>query len=83
MKKRIARWKDFLDIKQAFLYWIKLLKESACAPTKAKELVMGDPEFLGWVYAYVEGVGGGCLLGKMHWKQQICAWNGKINCGPS
>ena len=25
---------------------------------------MGDPEFLGWVYASVEGVGGGWLPGK-------------------
>ena len=30
----------------------------------AKELVMGDPEFLGWVVASGEGVGGGWIPGK-------------------
>ena len=47
--------------KQAFQDWIRLLKEHAREPTTAKELVMGDPEFLYWVEVSEEGVGGGWL----------------------
>ena len=40
------------------------MKEAAREPTTAKELVMGDPEFMDWVDASGEGVGGGWLPGK-------------------
>ena len=35
------------------------MKEAAREPTTVKELFMGDPRFLVWVYAPGEGVGGG------------------------
>ena len=37
------------------------MKETAREPTTAKELVMGDPEFLGWVDASGEVIGGGWI----------------------
>ena len=40
------------------------MKEAAREPTTEKAFVMGDPEFLGWLYTSVEGVGGGWLPGK-------------------
>ena len=64
VKQRIVRWKDLPAAKQAFQDWRTLLKEAAREPMTAKELVMGDPEFLGWVYVSGEGVGGGWLPGK-------------------
>ena len=64
VKLRVVRWKDFPAAKKAFQDWRTLLKEAAHEPTTANELVMGDPEFLGWVDASGEGVGGGWLLGK-------------------
>ena len=41
-----------------------LLKEAVHEPTTAKEFMMGDPEYLGWVDASGEGVGGGWIPGK-------------------
>ena len=41
-----------------------MLKGATREPTTAKELVMGDPEFMGWVDASGEGVGGGWIPGK-------------------
>ena len=38
-----------------------LLKKASGEPTTAKELFMGDPEFLGWVDISGEGVGGGWI----------------------
>ena len=64
VKPRIFRWKYFSAAKQAFQDLRTLLKDAACEPTPAKELVMGDPDFLGWVDACVEGVGGGWLPGR-------------------
>ena len=37
------------------------MKESAREPTTSKELVMGYPEFLGWLDESGEGVGGGWI----------------------
>ena len=64
VKPQIVRWKDLPAAKQAFQDWRTLLKEAAREPMTAKELVMGDPKFLGWVYVSGEGVGGGWLPGK-------------------
>ena len=64
VKPQIVWWKDLPAENQAFRDWITLLKETAREPTTSKELVMGDPEFLGWVDSSVEGVGGVCLTGK-------------------
>ena len=64
VKPQIVRWKYLPVAKQPFRDWRTLLKEAAREPTMAKELVMGDPEFLVWVDASGEGVGGGWLLGK-------------------
>ena len=64
VKPRIVRWEYFPAENQSFQYWRTLLKEAAREPTTAKELVMGDPKFLGWVDAFGEGVGGGWILGK-------------------
>ena len=47
VKPGIVFWKDFPDAEQAFLDWRALLKDSAREPTIAKELVTGNPEFLG------------------------------------
>ena len=33
---------------------------------------MGDPEFMGWVDSYVEGVGGGWIPGKDALEPTIC-----------
>ena len=41
---------------------------------------MGDPEYLGWVDASGDGVGGGWLPGKMHRYQQFGACNDQIIC---
>ena len=64
VKPRIVRYKYFPTEKPAFRDWRTLLKEAAREPTTEKELVTGDPEFLGWVYASGEGVGGGWLTGR-------------------
>ena len=64
VKLRIFSWKDLPVANQVFRDCKLLLKESADEPTAAKEFVMGDPTFLGWVDASGEGVGGGCLPGK-------------------
>ena len=45
-------------------YWCKNRSANAREPTTAKELVMRDPEFIGWVDASGEGVVGGWLPGK-------------------
>ena len=58
VKQRIVWWKYFPTAKQSFRDWRSLLKEAAREPTTAKELVMGDPEFLVWVDASEEAVGG-------------------------
>ena len=79
-KPAVVYWKQFPHAKQAFRDWRTLLKEAAREPTTAKELVMGSPEFLGWVDASGEGVGGGWLPGKealeptmwrLEWPQEI------------
>ena len=54
----------FPAAKQAFQYWRTLLKEAAHEETTAKELVMGDPKFLGWADASGEGVRGSWIPGK-------------------
>ena len=59
VKPQIVQWKDLPAKNQAFRDFRTLLKEAAREPTMAKELVMGDPVFMGWVYASREGVGGG------------------------
>ena len=64
VKPQIFRWKYFPAAKQAFRDWRTLLKESEHEPTTAKELFMGDPEFMGWVDESGEGVGGGWIKGK-------------------
>ena len=64
IKPQIVRLKYFPEAKQGFRDWRTLQKEAAREPTTAKELVMGDPEFLGWIDVSVEGVGGGWLPGK-------------------
>ena len=64
VKPRIVRWNDFPAAKQEFQDWRTLLKEDAREVTTAKELVMGDPESLGWVDASGEGVGGVWLPGE-------------------
>ena len=64
VKPQIVRSKGFLDAKQAFRDWRTLLNEATVEPTTAKELVMGDIEFLGWVDSSGEGIGGGWLPGK-------------------
>ena len=61
VKPQIVRWKDFPAANQSFRDCITLLKEDTHEPTTAKELVMGDPKFLGWVDASGEGVGGGWI----------------------
>ena len=48
-----------------------LPKEAAHEPMKAKELVMVDPKFLGWVDAFGEVFGGGWLPGKDALEQKI------------
>ena len=47
VKLQIVRWKDLPAAKQALQDWRTLLKESAHEPTTAKELVRGDPKFMG------------------------------------
>ena len=64
VKPRIFWWKYLPEENQAFRDWRTLLKEAAREPTMAKELVMGDPEFLDQVDTYGEGVGGGWIPGK-------------------
>ena len=64
VKLQIVQWKYFPAAKQVLQDWITLPKEAAREPTTAKELVMGDPKFLGWVHASGEGVGGGWIPGK-------------------
>ena len=49
-----------------------LLKEAAREPTTANELVMGDPEFLGWVDASGDCVGGSWLPVKDSLEIRIC-----------
>ena len=80
VKPNMVRWRYFSLANQAFRDWRTLLKETARETTTAKELVMGDPKFLGWVDASGEGVGGGWLPGKdaleptvwrMEWPQSI------------
>ena len=62
VKLGIVWWKHFPAAKQAFRYSkTMLLKEDAREPTTAKELFMRVPNFLGWVDASREDVGGGCL----------------------
>ena len=56
VKPRIVWWKYFPAAKQAFQFCRTLLKEAAREPTTAKELVMGEPEYLGWLDASGEGV---------------------------
>ena len=64
VKPRIVRWKNFSAANQAFRDWRTLTKESAREPTTAKELVIGDPKFMGWVDASGEGIGDDWLPGK-------------------
>ena len=64
VKPQIVWWKIFPAAKKAFKDWRTLLKETAREPMTEKELVMGDPEFMDWVDASGEGVGGGWLPGK-------------------
>ena len=64
VKPRIFWWKDFLAAKQALQDWRTLLKEAAREPTTSKELIMGDPKFLGWVDASEEGIGSGWIQSK-------------------
>ena len=71
MKLRIVLWKYFPDANQEFQYWRTLVKESAREPTTSKELVMGYPEFLGWLDESGEGVGGGSLPGEDELKTTI------------
>ena len=71
VKPRIVRWKDLPAENQEFREWRTLLKEAAHEPKTAKELAMGDPEFLVWVDASGEGTGGGLLPGKDSLKPTI------------
>ena len=61
VKPWIVWWKYFPAANQAFRDWRTLMKEAAREPTTVKELFMGDPRFLVWVYAPGEGVGGGWI----------------------
>ena len=61
VKLRIVRWKDFLAAKQVFQDWRTLLKEAAIKPMTAKELFMGDLEFLVWIDSFGKVVGGGWI----------------------
>ena len=82
VKPQIVRWETFPATNKTFGYWRALLKEAAREPKTAKELVMGDPKFLGWVYTSGEGTRGGWILGKdapepkiwrLEWPKQLQA----------